>query len=74
MATLAEVEAEIVLARDALRAASFAQSYNQGDRNLSRAPITHLEQRLARLCRERDELTAAAAGATNPMMVTAVYR
>ena len=73
MATLAEVEAEIVVARSALNAASLAQSYGQGDRNLSRSPIPHLEARLSRLCRERDELTAAANSARNPMFATATW-
>jgi hypothetical protein len=74
MATLAEVIAEIAVIRGSLNAASFRKSYGIGDRSFTGPSIPELEARLSRLCREQDELTAAAAGATNPMFTTAVWR
>ena len=74
MATLAEKQAELVLAKDALNAARLAQSYGQGDRNLQRANLADLEAHVARIAREVDELTASAAGAYNPIFSTAKWR
>lgn len=74
MATLAEKQAELVLAKDALNAARLAQSYGQGDRSLQRASLKDLESHVSRIAREVDELAAVAAGARNPLFVTASYR
>lgn len=74
MATLSEKQAELVLAKDALNAARLAQSYDQGDRSVERASLADLELHVARVAREVDELTAAAAGATSTLFVTAGWR
>lgn len=74
MATLAEKQAELVLAKDALNAARLAQSYGQGDRSLQRANLTSLEEHVSRIQRDIDALTAAAAGAYNPLAMTATWR
>ncbi len=73
MATLAEKQAELALAKDALNAARLAQSYGQGDRSLQRANLATLEEHVARIQRDIEALTAAAAGARNPMILTAAY-
>ena len=73
MATLAAKQAELVLAKDALNAARLAQSYGQGDRSLQRANLAILEQHCSRIAREIDELTALAAGARNPLFVSASW-
>lgn len=73
MATLAEKQAELVVAKDALNAARFAVGYSQGDRSLQRARVAELEQHVARIAREIRELTAYSQGADNPMVVTASW-
>lgn len=70
MATLAEIQTEISEVRAALSATYKAQSYGQGDRSLQRARIGELNDRLTQLCRTEAELQAAAAGASNPCVVT----
>lgn len=74
MATLAEKQAELVLAKDALNAARLAQSYGQGDRSLQRANLADLEAHVARIQRDIDSLTAANAGAYNPLFSVARWR
>lgn len=74
MATLAEKQAELVVAKDALNAARFAQSYGQGDRSLQRANLATLEAHVSRIAREVDELTAAGLGARTPFAVTATWQ
>lgn len=74
MATLADKQAELVLAKDALNAARLAQSYGQGDRSLQRANLADLESHVARIQRDIDALTAVAAGAYNPIFSTAKWR
>lgn len=74
MATLAEKTAELVLAKEALAAARLFQSYGQGDRSLQRAALNDLTADVARLAREVDTLTALAAGARNPTVLTAAWR
>lgn len=71
MATLAGKQAELVLAKDALNAARLAQSYGQGDRSLQRANLAILESHVSRIQTDIDSLTAQAAGARNPLFVTA---
>lgn len=73
VATLAEKQAELVLAKDALNAARLAQSYGQGDRSLQRANLATLEEHCARIQRDIDSLTAIANGARTPMFLTASY-
>jgi septal ring factor EnvC (AmiA/AmiB activator) len=68
--TLADTQAEIVKTKAAIEAAEYALAYSQGDRSATRQRITDLQERLARLSRQERELTAYAAGATNPMFVT----
>jgi len=70
MVTLAEKQTELTAAKNALAAAEKVASYSQGDRQQTRQQITDLERRVARLSREVDELTAAAAGADNPLLIT----
>jgi len=70
MATLAEKQAELTAAKNALDAATKVASYAQGDRQQTRQQITDLERRVSRIAREIDELTAAAAGADNPIIIT----
>ena len=74
MATLVEKQAELTLAKDALKAAQFAVSYGQGDRSVTRAQLPQLEVRVARLAREVAEMSAADEGASNPFAVTATWR
>ena len=74
MATLAEKQTELAEAKAALSAARLAQGYGQGDRSLQRAPLKDLIADVGRLAREVDELTAAAAGARNPSVLTARFR
>lgn len=71
--TLADTQAEIVKTKAAIEAAEYALAYGQGDRTATRQRITDLEVRLARLRRQEAELTAYAAGATNPMFVTPTW-
>jgi len=68
--TLAEIQAEIVKTKSAIEAAEYALAYSQGDRTATRQRITDLQERLARLRRDEDSLTAYAAGATNPLFIT----
>lgn len=70
MLTLADKEAELVKAKDALNAARLAISYNQGDRSLQRAGITDLENHVARISREVREMQAAASGSKNSGAIT----
>lgn len=74
MATLADKQAELALAKAALNAARLAQSYNHGDNSTQRAALSDLEVHVSRVAREVDELTAAALGANNSLFVTASYR
>lgn len=73
MATLAEKQAELTAAKNALAAAEKVAAYTQGDRQQTRQNIENLEARVARIAREVDELTAAAAGATNPLAITPTW-
>lgn len=68
--TLAATQAEIVKTKAAIEAAEYALSYGQGDRTATRQKLTDLESRLARLARQERELTAYAAGAHNPGIIT----
>jgi chromosome segregation ATPase len=73
MATLSEKQAELTAAKAALAAAEKVAAYTQGDRQQTRQGLRDLETRVARIAREVDELTAAAAGANNPMMITPTW-
>ena len=73
MATLAEKQTELTAAKLALAAAEKVAAYSQGDRQQTRQGLQDLEARVARVAREVDELTAAAAGATNPMFITPTW-
>ena len=73
MATLAEKQTELTAAKLALGAAEKVAAYSQGDRQQTRQGLRDLEARVARIAREVDELTAAAAGANNPMFITPTW-
>lgn len=73
MTTLADKQVELDKALAALNAARYAVAYGQGDRSVTRARLPELEMHVARLSREVRELTAAAAGATNPLFVTPTW-
>lgn len=74
MTTLAEKQTELDHAKASLNAARYAVAYGQGDRSVTRARLPELEEHVARLSREVREMTAYAAGATNPMFVTPTWR
>lgn len=70
MATLSEKQAELALAKAALRAAEVAVQYSQGDRTLTRARLGELEARVARLARDVAEMEARAiSGKTSAFVV-----
>lgn len=73
MATLAEKQAELALAKDALNAARLSQSYSQGDRSTQRASLKDLETHVSRLARECRELEAVAAGRPSPGAAVATW-
>lgn len=73
MATLSEKQAELTEAKNALAAARKVAAYSQGDRQQTRQQLETLEANVARVAREVDELTAAAAGASNPILVTPTW-
>lgn len=73
MPTLAEKQAELTAAKNALAAAEKVASYSQGDRQQTRQQLEALEARVAKIAREVDELTAAQSGATNPILVTPTW-
>lgn len=73
MTTLAEKQTELTAAKNALAAAEKVAAYSQGDRQQTRQQLETLEARISKISREVDELTAAAAGADNPMAITATW-
>ena len=73
MATLTAKQTELTAAKTALENARVALSYGIGDRQIAREGVIVLEQSVARIQREIDELTAAAAGAKNPIFITPTW-
>jgi hypothetical protein len=71
--SLADVQADLVKNAADIEAAGYALAYGQGDRTATRQRITDLEARQWRLRREEAELTAYAAGATNPRIITPTW-
>lgn len=71
--TLTEIQTDIVNVKAAIDKVLTAQSYGKGDKNLQRVQLADLEKRLASLTRTEAQLTAAAAGATNPAVITASW-
>ena len=71
--TITAIDTEIAEVRAAMSKVYARQAYTQGDRSVQASRIAELQQREAALTRERNEVTAANNGASNPFAVTAKW-